>query len=267
VYNAAPADPIPSTVVALARQLGVDRGVLIYEYFAGSGPPPLHALPPVPQSVRCRRLLGPWSTPPRCTALTQLLHRLRIPPLNVYAWRAVRWLRDDRWLPNPSASRVVRARLANGDDVLFLAGEREYTLAERWEEPLVRYATWLQEQVAEAGLTLLVVLTPEKYAVYAPLLAGEADAALLPRYEFLARVEQALDAQGIPVVNLTPPLRAAARAALDQGRSVYWRDDTHWNAAGARAAAEAVAPRLRALLTGLPRAGAQAVRDDQYVER
>jgi hypothetical protein len=29
---------------------------------------------------------------------------------------------------------------------------------------------------------------------------------------------------------------------------VYWRDDTHWNAAGVRVAARAIAPTLRAVL-------------------
>lgn len=270
VYNAAPADPVPSTVAALARRVGLDRGVVIYEYYSGIGPPPMHALPPQPESVRCRRLLGPFSTPGRCAALTRLLVRLRIPPLNVYAWRAIRMFRDDRWLPNPDGRRVARARLSTGDEMLFVAGEREFTLTERSEEPLAHYAGWLKAQLAEVGLTLLVVLVPEKYAVYASLLDDPTDPAPLPTTEFLARAERELNARGIPAVNVGPPLRDAARAALPEGRYVYWPDDTHWNAAGVRVAAEAIAPVLRTLLTRQPEAAIPRVparSDAQYAAR
>jgi hypothetical protein len=248
VYNAAPGDPVPSTVTALAERLGVERGVVIYEYFAGIGPPPLHALPPVPESVRCRRLLGPVSTPGRCAALTRLLQRLRIPPLRVYAWRVIRSARDDRWLPNPDAARVHRARLSTGDAMLFVAGEREFTLRDRSAAPMAQYATWLQAQLAPEGLALLVVLVPTKYGVYGDAVEGETETARLAADGFFARITDTLTARGVPVVNLRPPLRAAAQAGLAHGRYVYWRDDTHWNAAGVRVAARAIAPTLRAVL-------------------
>ena len=51
----------------------------------------------------------------------------------------------------------------------------------------------------------------------------------------------------LPLLDLTPALRTAAARALAQGEFVFWPDDTHWNAAGIRAAADALAPFLSEL--------------------
>ena len=45
----------------------------------------------------------------------------------------------------------------------------------------------------------------------------------------------------VPVIDLTPALRRRAEELLPQGEFVFWRDDTHWNQHGIRAAAEEVA--------------------------
>ena len=45
-----------------------------------------------------------------------------------------------------------------------------------------------------------------------------------------------LQAQGIPVVNLMPVFRNAT----EQRQRLYWQDDTHWNDAGIRLAAEEI---------------------------
>src|SRR5207245_11109475 len=80
--------------------------------------------------------------------------------------------------------------------------------------------------------------------VYAPLLEppGPGPDQSAP---YLDRVEQGLRAAGIPVVNLTARFRAAATAALGRGGagggSIYFPDDTHWNAAGAALAARDIA--------------------------
>lgn len=248
VYNAAPGDPFPVTVAALADRLRLQHGVVIYEYFAGTGAPAPRLRPPEPESVRCRAVLGPLSTPPRCRALTRLLQRLRIAPLGVFAWRAYRRLRDDRWLPNNAARRVVRARLVNGDEMLFLSEAEVQAEGERREQPATEYAAWLERQLAAQGLALLVVLVPEKYAVYGPLLVRPEAAAEHAGTPDLAGIERDLRARGIPVVNLTKPLRQAARRELARRRYVFWRDDTHWNAAGVHAAAAAIAPVLVPLL-------------------
>jgi len=53
------------------------------------------------------------------------------------------------------------------------------------------------------------------------------------------------------VVDLLGPLRAAARdaAARRGGGLIFWRDDTHWNAAGIATAARAIATAAQAAAT------------------
>ena len=245
VYNAAPGDPAPARLEELADRLGMERGVVIYEYVEGSGAPPIDAVPPDAESVRCRAMLGPWSTPAICARLTRLRQRLRISPLAVFAARAHRRVEDDRWLPNRSADRVLRRRLVNGREMLFLAEERGIIAqAQLSEAPVARYAAWLGARLALQHRELLVVLVPQKYTVYGPLLERSGGAALPDDGGYVDRLEARLRERGIAVVNVTGPLRDAARTALARDTYVYWLDDTHWNAAGVRVAAEAVAPEL-----------------------
>lgn len=101
-----------------------------------------------------------------------------------------------------------------------------------------------------APRTAAVFFVPAKFRVYAPLLdkplpelLSDADTQGLPhaQWDYLA----SLCAQnGLPCFDLTPALAAEARKALDQGRFVYFPDDTHWNARGIRAAMAAVAKAL-----------------------
>lgn len=93
-----------------------------------------------------------------------------------------------------------------------------------------------------------VFFAPAKYRVYAPLL----DAPLpgvpqngLPnaQWEYLSSLCRD---NGLPCFDLTPALAAEARNALAQGEFAYFQDDTHWNARGIRAAAEAMAEALDA---------------------
>jgi len=50
----------------------------------------------------------------------------------------------------------------------------------------------------------------------------------------LAAIETGLEEGGVPVVNMMPRFQKAT----EQGVRLYWRDDTHWNDAGIRLAAE-----------------------------
>ena len=74
-----------------------------------------------------------------------------------------------------------------------------------------------------------VFFVPGKYRVYGPL-AG-AGAAPLPhaQWEYL---ERAAKAAGVPATDLTPALVARARELAGAGRTVFWRDDSHWNCEG-----------------------------------
>lgn len=82
-----------------------------------------------------------------------------------------------------------------------------------------------------------VFFVPTKYRVYQPWVAPE-ERLNHARWAHLAARCQTL---GLACHDLTPELRRGAEASLAEARLVYWRDDTHWNAAGMDLAAEQVA--------------------------
>jgi hypothetical protein len=84
------------------------------------------------------------------------------------------------------------------------------------------------------GMTLVVLLVPEKEQIYARALPLADQKALARGPELLSAIEAGLKDGGVPVVNLMPVFQKATA----QGIQVYWRDDTHWNDAGIRLAAE-----------------------------
>lgn len=89
-----------------------------------------------------------------------------------------------------------------------------------------------------------VFFIPAKFRVYRELL-DQGNPGQIPnlQYEYLKGLCQT---QGLPLVDLTGPLAGEARRLLDQGRTVWYPDDTHWNAAGIAVAAREVA----AFITG-----------------
>jgi SGNH hydrolase-like domain, acetyltransferase AlgX len=99
---------------------------------------------------------------------------------------------------------------------------------------VVQTAAKVARRFKERGLTLVVLLVPEKEQVYAQALSLEDQQALARGPALLSAIETGLKAEGIPVVNMMP----AFQEATEQGTQVYWRDDTHWNDTGIRLAAE-----------------------------
>ena len=57
---------------------------------------------------------------------------------------------------------------------------------------------------------------------------------------YLMALERRLEQEGIPVINLTDEYMQAAAREFQQGRYIYWLDDTHWNAEGIEIAAKAI---------------------------
>jgi hypothetical protein len=244
VYNAAPGEPAPIPVRALAGQVGMaGRGTVIYELFEGNDLPPLEAVTPNPAELRCRALRRVADAPEACAAFNRLYELGQVNPLRVFAGRAHRSVQNDILLPNHDKQRIIRTRLHNGTEMLFLRLEQEDFGRARDPAPAERYFTWLERRLAMQGQQLLVVLMPSKYTAYAPLLAAP-DTAPARSVSYLADLERRLRLRGIEVVNLVDPLRAAARAALRADSLLLWRDETHWNAAGVIVAARAIAPHL-----------------------
>jgi hypothetical protein len=241
VYNAALAEWDFETLRGLRRRTGGSAGALIFEYLEARGAPSILVTSERTRAARCPDLLA--DRPAGCRAYAWVADRARVSPVRVITRRLLRRVQDDRWLPNPDRGVVHRGRLPDGRDILFEATDLEWSLPAAEEARIVRYFSWLERRLAREGIALLVVLTPKKYTVYGPLAGaspGDPDAGA----HSLARIAAGLGARGVAAVDLTPVLRAAAAAALEHGRTVYFLDDTHWNAAGIAAAARAIAPRL-----------------------
>lgn len=128
------------------------------------------------------------------------------------------------------APRVVR-QAVGGREMLFLAEYVAVTGRADYDVP----SCLVERARGAAHLIRGVFFIPTKYRVYHGLLDAPAPAPL-PEGNWRA-VQRFAAAAGVPAHDLTPALAAAARAALPDGRFVYWRDDTHWNSLGAEAAA------------------------------
>jgi hypothetical protein len=96
------------------------------------------------------------------------------------------------------------------------------------------------------GTELVILLIPDKEQVYRDLLPPRLNSPSSPiPPSCLYDVERALQAAGIPVVNLLPDFeREAARGVF-----LYWRDDTHWNDRAMAMAAERLWRAVEPLLT------------------
>ena len=86
----------------------------------------------------------------------------------------------------------------------------------------------------ERGMALVILLVPEKEQIHARALSAADQKALARGPEMMSAIENGLKGGGVPVVNLMPVFQAATA----RGVQLYWRDDTHWNDAGIRLAAE-----------------------------
>lgn len=108
----------------------------------------------------------------------------------------------------------------------------------------------MRDLAQRAGAELLVVLIPDEIQVDPALAAevararGRAASAVDPRRPTRA-IAGALDASGIAYFDLGPAFVAAARDSR-----LYKPQDTHWNLAGNRLAADLLAPALRTRLAG-----------------
>jgi len=99
---------------------------------------------------------------------------------------------------------------------------------------VVQTVVEVAKQFKERGVSLVVLLVPEKEQVYVRSLPPSDQQALANGPALLAAIEMGLEKKGIPVVNMMPRFQEAT----EQGIPLYWRDDTHWNDTGIHIAAE-----------------------------
>jgi len=86
-----------------------------------------------------------------------------------------------------------------------------------------------------------VFFIPTKYRVYFYLLSDHQGRRLPEPPPAYLVTEKFFAAYGVPVIDLTAVLRQKARELIDRDRYVFWRDDTHWNGEGLKAAAAQIA--------------------------
>jgi hypothetical protein len=149
-------------------------------------------------------------------------------------------LQNDVVLPNVAAKNVVVGELQDGQSMLFSADilKRVTTsskgpfLPPRTLQKLID----LNREYKKLGYTYVVMIAPDKYSIYGPLLKRSCD---LPRSGCrVLEVENTLRANGIAVVDIYDVLSREAAKRLDQHEYMYWRDDVHWTPAAVRIVAD-----------------------------
>ena len=158
-------------------------------------------------------------------------------PAKIVVTRFFKLAENNKWLPNTDARNVLVTRLKNGQEVGFLTTEVEKFGKVRPTNG--EFFVQLQAFVRSTGNELLVLMVPDKYNVYYPLLEGSP---LPPAEEdtTIGMLSRDLRKDGVPAVDLTPLFREQAAVALRNGHYIYMIDDTHWNAAGVRIAAKEI---------------------------
>jgi len=108
-------------------------------------------------------------------------------------------------------------------------------MTERTDAPaVVQTVLKAARRFHERGITLVVLLVPEKEQIHIRALSPEDQQALARGPALLGAIEDGLKKEGVPTVNLMPLFQETTK----QGTRLYWRDDTHWNDAGIHIAAE-----------------------------
>ena len=239
VYNGAGRDPRWKKTSQLIQRLHMRNGLVIWELLERTE---------IPESVQSEPADSESAIAKIASSNSETYHVMKdskiwtqssmdYSPLSIFLTRGIRRLENGFWLPNPLEDVVLIAPLQNGVNVLFLKLD-----VQRFYEPLHDSGIYFSEinaLVHASGNELLVVLVPEKYNVYYPLLR-EKGAAPPEREPRLDRLEKSLRQSRIPVLNLTSALRSQAAEGLPRKEYNYWIDDTHWNRIGIQTAAKAI---------------------------
>ncbi len=158
-------------------------------------------------------------------------------PLKIVSEKAFLTLANDRVLPNIYKDRVVERHLRTGETMLFYPSDVDGFHSHREIAPARDFIVPLVAELRKEGYEPVLVLAPSKYTVYYPLLADEPRSPGDDRH-VLARLQDALVAEGIPTIDVTVPFQELAARDLSRGEFIYWLDDTHWSRDGIQLAAD-----------------------------
>jgi len=139
---------------------------------------------------------------------------------------------DARELP----SRTTFVKSVREAPMGFLHGYAEVVQRQSFDD-----YNFVRDRLTEA-MPDFVLFVPDKYRIYSRLFDDSAvDQLPNAQWNYLSSVTARL---GIPAVNLTEPLIERAQQIISDGRTVFWRDDTHWNREGISVGAAEIAKLL-----------------------
>jgi hypothetical protein len=167
-----------------------------------------------------------------------------IVPLEVLSIRLFKALSNDVVFPNRYRAAVDARQLPDGRRMLFLNSEMERALHPPDQRVVHRnadYFTLIADRLAKAGVKAHVILIPNRYTIYGPLLDGPRIAA---PGDYLSRIENELRARHLSVLNLYPALAAHAQQDLTAQAMSFYLEDHHWTPLGVRRVAKVLAPFL-----------------------
>lgn len=191
-------------------------------------------------SATTTRVVWPELLPQRLR--TALPDTSALAQLSQQAWNRIRYALFGQIMPEVFAAAGDVA----GKPILFYRPALDLMLGdplERDPDQIMEGIRFTSDFMARRGVRLVILMIPDKETVYRELIPpSELGGRELPP-SCLLELERRLRAENIPVVSLVEPFRE--RAA--RGELLYWPDDTHWNSAGIRIAAELVWRELQAL--------------------
>lgn len=239
IYNAAGGGAQWKMTSQLIQRLHMRDGLVIWEVLERSGLPESVQAETSDLSEVAGRIASPNGKVYRAFRGVRIwtLSYLAYSPLSIFLHRGFEKAENGALLPNPLGKNVLVGQLQNGDSMLFLDSD-----VQSFYRPLHDSGNYLSEisaLVHATGNEILVLLVPEKYNVYYPLLVEKGESP--PEDEFfLNHLEKDLHRLRIPVLNLTSQLRSQAEDGLRRREYNYWLDDSHWNRLGIRTAAAAI---------------------------
>jgi len=236
--------PGPDAIESLLPKLNIPSGTVVFvllERRARSAPPSLDStsstLPPLK--------LGPFVV--RGRALRVWSRLFGDPsPAAILSRKIFRRIQNDVLQPNIYKEEVVRRTLQNNDEMLFYPADIDPV--SDVQTPSIEWSSYLKtfaNRMAKHSLRTIVLLVPNKYTVYGPVLKNAPVQAIGER--LMTAIQNELSNAGVPVVNVTSVYLSDAENGLSQKHYLYWRDDTHWNANGIGVAANQMLPCIQAL--------------------
>ncbi|HTF63525.1 MAG TPA: hypothetical protein VK638_12545 [Edaphobacter sp.] len=162
-------------------------------------------------------------------------------PSRVITTRLFKAFANDGVLPNSYRDQIRVMNMPDGKKLIFRDYEYEIPIQDRGHSVVLetaRYFSWFKEQLAKRHLNLVVLLVPNRYTLYAPLLEGRGGSWI----HYLDRLNVELNNRGVTTVNGLHAYHPVAELA--SGHLLFDREDTHWNPDGIKAIAAPLAGTL-----------------------